>query len=46
LSELTDMIVLMDKESPNQQGFITMIVMMLIILGVVIFLAYKRVAGS
>jgi hypothetical protein len=28
-----------------QQGFITMIVMMLVILGVVIYVAYKRVSG-
>jgi flagellar biogenesis protein FliO len=35
-----------NKQNKNEQGFITMIVMMLIILGVVIFLAYKRVSGA
>lgn len=36
-----------DKESKinYQQGFITMIVMMVIILGAVIFLAYKNVVS-
>lgn len=36
------------QKKPDQdfeQGFITMIVMMIVILGVVIYLAYKRVTG-
>jgi hypothetical protein len=34
------------KDCSVEQGFITMIVMMLIILGVVIYLAYRRVSGA
>jgi hypothetical protein len=35
----------MQENTPEQDGFITMIVLMLLILGAVIFLAYKRVTG-
>lgn len=30
----------------NQKGFIPMMIMLLLILGLIIFLAYKRVAGQ
>jgi hypothetical protein len=33
------------SEPDNEQGFITMIILMVVILGVVIYLAYRRVAG-
>lgn len=33
-------------QNSHENGFITMIVMMLLILGAVIFLAYKRVSGA
>ena len=34
------------KVDQKEQGFITMIVMMLVILGVVVFLAYQRVSNG
>jgi len=39
-------LMLKSKKPNSEQGFITMIVMMLLILGIFIFLAYQRVVNN